>query len=378
MRIKCSMALVPVTIGMVAIFLFSCSRNYVALEYTNAKGEVPQLENLVFRFNKPLIPDSLINMWDSTDYISFTPSIPGKFRWNTPEELVFSPAQPLLPATSYSAKIGNQVLHFSNYNNVKEADKIEFHTALLQLTDAQVTWITPDDNSKTPVPQVNIEFNYPVSVDDLKEKMSIDIEGNKSDYTIQNVGVSNQINIRLTSLKVEDRNYEAKIQIDKGLKPDKGEKSTEDILKTTLAIPSPYVLNINNVETEHDGEEGIVRIFTSQQLNSEDVSKYIKFTPSVNYTVELTDMGIELRSEKFDPTTSYSFVVSKGLRGKIGGILKEDYTGNAVFGELASEIKFPNNKAVYLSKNGGGNIEVRITSTPKMKLVISKFMKVIY
>ena len=372
MRIKCSMATVPVVFGMVAIFLLSCSRNYVALEYTNAKGEVPQLENLVFRFNKPLIPDSLVNMWDSTDYISFTPSIPGKFRWNTAEELVFSPAQPLLPATTYSAHIGNQVLHFSKYNDVKEADKLEFHTAPLQLTDAQAIWMTPDDNTKTPVAQLNIAFNYPVKVEDLKEKLAIDVEGNKMDYSIQNVGISSEINIRLNSLKVEDRNYEAQIHIDKGLRPDKGEKSTEDVLKSTLSIPSPYVLNINNVETEHDGEEGVVKIYTSQQLNSDDISKYIKFTPSVNYTVELTDMGVELRSEKFDPTTSYSFIVSKGLRGKIGGILKEDYTGNAVFGELASEIKFPNNKAVYLSKNGAGNVEVRITSTPKIKLIISK------
>jgi len=55
---------------VVAIFLSSCKRNYVALDYTNAKGEVAQLSNLVFRFNKSLYPDSLINNWDSTDYIS--------------------------------------------------------------------------------------------------------------------------------------------------------------------------------------------------------------------------------------------------------------------------------------------------------------------
>ena len=68
----------------------------------------------------------------------------------------------------------------------------------------------------------------------------------------------------------------------------------------------------------------------------------------------------------------YVYIVSKGLRGKIGGILKEDYTGSAAFGELDSEVKFTNSKAVYLSKKGGGNIEVRITNTPKIKLVISK------
>src|SRR4051812_38969254 len=101
---------------LVAIFLGSCSRNYVAIDYTNAKGEVPQLGNLIFRFNKTLYPDSLLNNWDSTDYIKFEPKIEGRFRWNGPDELVFSPSQPLLPATNYKASIKNELLHYSQYN----------------------------------------------------------------------------------------------------------------------------------------------------------------------------------------------------------------------------------------------------------------------
>ena len=42
------------------IFLFSCNRNTVRLEHTNAKGEVPQLGNLTFRFSNAMVPDSLV------------------------------------------------------------------------------------------------------------------------------------------------------------------------------------------------------------------------------------------------------------------------------------------------------------------------------
>ena len=42
--------------GVVAVFLSACNRNYVSLESTNAKNEVPQLTNLVFRFDKSLVP----------------------------------------------------------------------------------------------------------------------------------------------------------------------------------------------------------------------------------------------------------------------------------------------------------------------------------
>jgi uncharacterized protein YfaS (alpha-2-macroglobulin family) len=65
-------------------------------------------------------------------------------------------------------------------------------------------------------------------------------------------------------------------------------------------------------------------------------------------------------------------LLQKNLRGRIGGVLKEEYDGSVAFGELESNVKFTNNKGVYLSKKGGKNIEVQITNTAKVKLVISK------
>src|SRR4051812_35151837 len=166
---------------VVAIFLSACSRNYVALDYTNAKEEVPQLSNLVFRFNKSLYPDSLLNNWDSTDYISFEPKIQGRFRWKGPDELVFSPSQPLLPATNYKATIKDDVLHYSKFNNIKD-DEVNFYTAPLLLDDAQVTWVVADESRHLAIPQINLRFNYPVKVDDLKDKFGITVEGKRTDF----------------------------------------------------------------------------------------------------------------------------------------------------------------------------------------------------
>src|SRR5687767_13258666 len=118
-------------------FLSSCKRNAIILDFTNANGEVPMLGNLTFRFNQSLVGDSLLNVWDSTDYISFEPKIAGKFRWESPDQLVFSPSQPLLPATSYKAEIKNAVLKFTEYNSVKGADAINFHTPDLTLDNSQ-------------------------------------------------------------------------------------------------------------------------------------------------------------------------------------------------------------------------------------------------
>ncbi len=76
-----------ITCGLI-IFLSACNRNPVRLDYTNAKDEVPSLTNLIFRFDKSLVNDSLTNRRDSTHYVSFEPAIPGKFRWEHTDELI--------------------------------------------------------------------------------------------------------------------------------------------------------------------------------------------------------------------------------------------------------------------------------------------------
>jgi len=145
-----------VTALVVVIFLSACNRNAVNLDYTNAKGEVQQLGNLIFRFDKALMKDSLLNQWDSTPYVSFEPKIPGRFRWEHPDELVFSPSQPLSPATTYKAKLGSEILQFSKYGKIGKADDLVFSTADLKLDNSNVTWISADDHSANASPQIDL------------------------------------------------------------------------------------------------------------------------------------------------------------------------------------------------------------------------------
>lgn len=366
MRIKTF--LVPLIAG--TIFLFACNKNVVSLSYTNAKGEVPVLGNLIFRFNQSMVKDSMLNAWDSTDYVSFEPAIKGKFRWESPDQLVFSPSQSLSPATSYKAKIKNTVLKFSKYNDVKDGDKIDFHTPDLTLDNSQIIWI--GETSTSAVPQVDLFFNYRINPQELKDKLKIEVEGKTMDFNLVTVSPDSKVSIRINGLKNEDKDFNAEITIDKGLKPEAGNNAIAEPITASFTVPSPYVLTIQNVESQHDGMEGIVKVTTSQQLASESLKPYVKFDPELNYTVEQNENGFTLRSDKFDVDKGYELTIAKGLRGKIGGVLKEEYTGSVAFGELEANIRFSNSKAVYLSKNGGKNIEVQITNVPKVKLVISK------
>jgi len=359
-------------ISVLVVILISCNRNLVSLDFTNASDEVAPLTNLVFRFDKTLIADSLINRWDSTKYISFEPAIPGKFRWEHGDELVFSPSLPLLPATNYRAKLNSDILQYSKFDHFSHASDIHFHTSPLKLQNTNSSWEPQDENSKTYIPQIDLFFNYAVDPAVLKDKMKVTLDDKPVNFIFQTLSASDKISIRLADIPVADKDYEIKLQMDKGLLPVGGSNGTEEISSVRAVIPSPFILRINEVEANPDGAGGTIQVTTSQRISSKDLTAHIKIEPAVKFSTEMTDNGFIIHSDQFDVDKTYLLIIKKGLRGEIGGSLVEDYFNNLAFGALEPAISFQNGKGIYLSGKGEKNIEVRITNVAKVKLIVSK------
>src|SRR5450755_4838612 len=357
---------------LLAFSLFSCNRNQVSLDFTNAKDEVAPLTNLVFRFDKTLIADSLVNRWDSTKYISFEPAIAGKFRWEHGDELVFSPSAPLLPATNYRATLNNDILQFSKFDRIGNSKDIQFHTAELKLENTNSSWVLQDENSKTYVPQMDLYFNFPVDPVSLKDKLKITLDDKPVPFTLQTLSASNKISVRLTNIPTADKDYEIKLQLDKGLTPVGGSNGIADIATATAMIPSPFVLRINGIEASPEGAGGTIQISTSQQISTTNLTSFLSIEPTVKFNTEITETGFTIHSDQFNVDKTYQLTIKKGLRGQIGGTLNEDYINNLAFGTLEPDISFQNKKGIYLSGKGEKNMEVRITNVEKVKIIISR------
>jgi alpha-2-macroglobulin len=356
----------------VVIFLSGCNRSTVGLEFTNARDEVPALGNLTFRFDKSLVSDSLLDRWDSSELVAFEPKIQGRFRWEQPDELVFSPSSALTPATTFKATLKNALLQYSAYGRIRSAGDLIFHTPDCKLSNTNITWVLQDENGSTAVPQVDLYFNYPVNPVSLKDKLQIVIGGQPVNYTLQTLSAADKITLRLLNLKMEDKSYDARISIDKGLLPEGGSNGSKEKAEMQASIPSPFVLQINEVTAEHDGETGTLKVTTSQQIVASSLASFVKLDPAVKFSVEPADDGFLIRSDNFDQAKSYALTLAKGLRGRIGGVLHEEYNTNITFGELAPSISFANDKGIYLSGKGAQNIEVKIINVPKIKIVVSK------
>ncbi|HZK62647.1 MAG TPA: hypothetical protein VFC34_00800 [Puia sp.] len=105
------------------------------------------------------------------------------------------------------------------------------------------------------------------------------------------------------------------------------------------------MLHINNVTASQEGIGGTIQLFTSQQVNDTDLAAYEKISPAAKFNTEITENGFQIHSDQFSADKSYQLTLNKGIHGKIGGTLQEDYLNNISFGELEPSVSFANTSA---------------------------------
>src|SRR5947199_1917263 len=183
-------------------YLFFCiacntTKNELTVRYKNFDDEIEQQQNLVFAFNKDIYPDSLLQSWDSTDYIEFTPAVKGMFKWNSSSELMFSPAQGFQPGTEYTATLTSAILNHSAKKYSFDKGSFQFHTAPLRITDTHLSY-TRGKNVSNVMAQVDVNFNYEVKLNEAASHLKLSANGNDISIMQANEGTGKKLSLQYT------------------------------------------------------------------------------------------------------------------------------------------------------------------------------------
>jgi len=349
--------------------LLSCSSDKsVKLIDTNFEEEINADQNLNFVFDKTMVGDSLLNVWDSTEYIRFEPKISGAFKWYSESVLIFSPSKPFPPATQFKATVTDKVSANTKYTLGGERTK-SFRTALLEVRSMSTLWSSAD-NDNTLI-HLNVNFNYNVDPNEVLKKIKVTIDGNSQKLSLKKSSAQNEVKLFLPDVAVADETFKLNVVVDKGITPVGGNIGTDETTNRSLSLLSPYNVRVEDITQQHNGVEGILNVDISQET-AEDAKDFVSISPKLSFDMEGTESGLRITSEDFDPSKRYSVTVRKGLKGKYGGKLKADFVKDISFGELRPEIAIENKKSFYLSAKGAKNIKVKIINVDKIKVRISK------
>lgn len=96
-----------------------------------------------------------------------------------------------------------------------------------------------------------------------------------------------------------------------------------------MSIPSPLHLEIVDVKTGFENNEGYARIVTTQELDKESIASSFTINPEASVQTEPTENGFILRGA-FNETDTYVLQLNKALKGILGQTLEEE-TSRDVF-----------------------------------------------
>ncbi|GAB3687742.1 alpha-2-macroglobulin [Spirosoma flavus] len=360
--------------GFPLLVLLGCSRlsfNEVTVVGRNFDDEVQQTQNLTFTFNKNVGPENGLDEWDSTQYVRFKPAMRGKFKWSAPNELVFSPAVAFDPATNYRAELTDELLKESTQKDLKvSGDDITFHTPYLQLASTESWWARSRENGQ-PVAKVRLNFNYPVNSSEVSGKLAVTSEDKTlTTQTIQSDAQST-VTLALTNAPAEKSEQPLALKIDKGLKVPKTAYVSQKVIEENGTLPSRYQVDVADVVTSYENNQGVVRVITTQELQPGNLAQYYTIQPEVETTAELTENGFIIRGD-FNETDTYVLTLTDQIRGVLNTKLSEAITRDLFFGKMPASIQFAAKKGLYLSSKGARNVGLNIVNVPKVQVKIAK------
>lgn len=358
---------------MAAVFFSSClHRNEARLVTKNFEFEIEQQQNLIFTFDKDLVPDSMTGNWDTIPYIVFTPAVQGKFKWNNTKELMFSPLSGFRPSTDYTAELKNSITRYSGKSySLSIRKSIPFHTPYISVASASGSWTPSKKNPGEAALLVSLEFNYRVDPQTVHDFLKLTADDKPLAAEITTSTVSKNISLLVEGIQSDmTTELPLKIMLTKGFRcAETSNHELEKDLIVEVSVPSPDQLAITSAAGEFQGTDAMIHIYTTQPVQENGIRDYLKLEPALSFTTEMTENGFLIKGA-FSSGQNYSLEIRKNLRGLLGGALEQDYKAQVSFGQMEPSIGFVNQKGIYLSTKSARNIAVNIVNIPKVHVVV--------
>ncbi|MBJ6117940.1 alpha-2-macroglobulin family protein [Pontibacter sp. BT310] len=342
------------------------------LESRNFEQEIMREQNLVFKFDKDVMPDSLLNNWDTIPYITFRPAVPGQFKWTAPNELVFSPARPFAPSTNYQAELTNNLLRHSKTNyKIPSGQGFTFHTPYLGLTKPKAYWTLNENNPTELEANLLLTFNYPVTIPTLRDNLHV-YQG-KTELPLEVVSNNREtIVVKLKNInQATDEAIPVRLTINKGLTMPGSTYQTSQTIEREIELPSRRQMQVTEVATAFEEGQERIYIFTTQPVTNTDLHSLVTISPRRDFSIERLENGLVVKGN-FGDQENYTLTISGNLTGVAGKELGRDYRHPVTFQPLQPTIAFVNQKSIYLSSQGSRDIALNLVQVPRIKVSIGK------
>ena len=367
-------------IGLMSLLLGACilyivqsdvrARTRYSVKTFAPQGEVPQWVDFSIMFSEAIIDKSRVGTEVPGEALRFTPAVQGTARWIARDRVGFFLDAPLAPSAQYTVQLTPE-LNPSETFQLTGQKEFKFATDPFAVQQARMEFTT-DDAREHATGFGTIEFNYPVTIVDLKAHLSIELDDETEiPYQIEtNTATARTVRFETKRIKRGTADREIKIKIEKGFKCTGGKIGLEKASVTPVILRGRGTLGVTYSDVwESDGTPYISVSFSAPVL-SDAIEPYIELTPAVAYQVTSDYRNVQIHGN-FKRRTTYTLKIRRGLTARNDAILKQDYTTRLKIPDIRPQLRFLGD-GFFLARKGQLNLGLATINVKRVKLNIEK------
>jgi hypothetical protein len=360
---------------VLAAFALQCSgpdTNILRVTSSMPAGVLGRDAMIPVTFSRGVVPADSVNQWTETPFITFTPSIPGKFVWEDTTKLVFSPDGQLPGDAHFTAKLNTALLaQMSGAKGFEGPGEFSFATETFTLRRAEFFYDRIGEKRQVGI-RANLEFTYAVNPQDIPANITLTIDNEQQAIgRVMTTEKSTVIAVELGTVAQLDKRREIAVTIGEGL--------VSPETQTHITMEKPFVyhmpalgeVQIHGHEAGTDGSRGWIKVRTSQEIDSSTVRRHVVLEPAHAFTVRNDGDGFTLQGV-FEPGAALHLRITQGMESVLGGKTQNEYEADIVIGNVAPSFGFVSGPGTYMLLGGQHRIEITTINLPRLAVRVSQ------
>ncbi len=271
-----------------------------------------------------------------------TPPLPGTSRLEDSTTLVFTPAAPLKPATTYQVHLNVSGKLSSKQFFLEKSSNTTFSTEAMKVVSSRLFY-TYDLIKGTEKELVGeIEFNYPVDMNLLKQSLSVSRAGSSLNYELEQGTLPTRFFFKAGGLVRETEPQTLTVTVAAGLSCVDCGKPLADKYQSTITLPAKPKMLVEGIKLHHVPGNTLISILFTLPASSSQVRNNVSIEPAIPFKVD-TEYCYAVLKADFQPNINYKIHVKEGLRAISGEILEHASDQDIRLEDIEPYVRFGDN-----------------------------------
>ena len=307
-------------------------------------------------FSDEMVPLERVGSTAESGPVRLLPDVPGEFCWTTTQELTFRPLEPWPPCSRYS------VIMDKGLQSLDDRMVAGDHITALSTTPLALLDVRQSSLPTSGQLQLDLDFNAPVSVRDLKKCMSVKTATDQT-LPVQNMYLLGKNTIRATFPLPDCKDLV--VTLEQGLNSSAGPLGLEQ--SVTKKIHVSRALRILHLRAKNRPfESGQVEVTLNAPVQPAAARDFIHIEPGMDFTVETRDAWSGMQHLRilgdFKAGQQYRITFTTGLVGEQDIRLENDDSRMVYFPPSRPALEFTA-RGTYLSTQGNLAIPLKTVNT---------------